>query len=494
MRLMRQLLIESVVLSAIGGLAGIVLAIWGLDILRSVTARTVPRIAEVNLDLTVLAWTFVVAVGTGVVFGFFPALASSKPQLTEALKEGGRGSTESGRRNILRNGLVIGEIAIALTLLVGASLLVRSFIQIQNVDPGFNPRHVVAMELSLPVLKYPRGKPVSDFFSEAQRRVAALPGVKASSITTILPLSGTNSDSSFAIEGKIESAMMSGVFPDEEQRQVGPEYFKVMEIPLLKGRYFTEADSADAPKVMIVNQALAKKYWPGEDAVGKRVTFDDPRKDPKWTTIVGVVGDVRHRGMDEPARPEFYQPHAQVPYRAMILAVRSSQNPKALISTIRRELSSMDPDLPIAHVRTVDEIVSDSIAPRRLSVLLLGVFAAIALVLAAIGMYGVMSYLVAQRTHEIGVRMALGAQRSDVLKMILSRGAMLVLAGTGLGLVLAFLGTRALASLLYGVGAFDAVTFLTVTVVLGAIALLASYIPAFRAAKADPMIALTHNA
>ncbi|HJT79745.1 MAG TPA: ABC transporter permease [Chthoniobacterales bacterium] len=494
MRLIRQLLLESIVLSIIGGVAGIVLAIWGLDILRAVTARTVPRIAEVNLDLTVLGWTFLVAVGTGVVFGFFPALASSNPQLTEALKEGGRGSTEGARRNTLRNGLVIGEIAIALALLVGASLLVRSFIQIQNVDPGFNPRQVLAMELSLPVLKYPRGKPVVDFFAEVQRRVAVLPGVRTAAITSILPLSGTNSDSSFAIEGQTESAVMSGVFPDEEQRQVSPEYFKALEIPLLKGRYFTEGDGFDAPRVMIVNQALAKKYWPNGDAVGKRVTFDDPRKTPKWTTIVGIVGDVRHRGMDEPARPEFYQPHAQVPYRSMILTVRSSQDPKSLVSMIRRELTALDPDLPIAHVRTLEQVVSDSIAPRRLSVLLLGAFAAIALILAAIGMYGVMSYLVAQRTHEIGVRMALGAQRSDVLKLILSRGARLVLAGTGIGLLFAFLSTRALGSLLYGVGTFDALTFGAVTVVLAAIALLASYIPALRATQSDPMIALSHNA
>ena len=494
MRLIRQLLVESVILSFCGGVAGILLAIWGLDVLRAVTARTVPRIAEVNLDLTVLGWTFLVAVGTGVLFGFFPALASSKPELTEALKKGGRSSTDGTRKNALRNGLVIGEIAIALTLLVGASLLVRSFIQIQNVDPGFNPRQVLALEVSLPVLKYPRGKPVADFFAEVQRRVSILPGVRAAGVTTILPLSGTNSDSSFAIEGRTDSALMTGVFPDEEQRQVSPDYFKVLEVPLLQGRYFTDADTGDAPKVMIVNQALAKKYWPNGEALGKRVTFDDPRKDPKWTTIVGIVGDVRHRGVDEPARPEFYQPHAQVPYRSMILTLRSSQDPRGLVSMVRRELTSLDPDLPIAHVRTLEEVVSDSIAPRRLSVLLLGVFAAIALVLASIGMYGVMSYLVAQRTHEIGVRMALGAQRADVLKLILNRGARLVLAGTGFGLLFAFLSTRALGSLLYGVSAFDALTFAMVTLVLGTIALLASYIPALRATQADPMIALSHNA
>jgi putative ABC transport system permease protein len=413
--------------------------------------------------------------------------------LTEALKEGGRGSTEGARRNALRNGLVIGEIAIALALLVGASLLVRSFIQIENVDPGFNSRQVLTMELSLPVLKYPRGKPVSNFFVEAQKRIAAVSGVRNAAITSILPLSGTNSDSSFMIEGRAVDAGNTGAIPDEEQRTVSSDYFRVLQIPLLKGRFFTEADNADAPQAIIINQALAKKYWPNGDALGKRITFDDPRKDPKWTTIVGIVGDVRHRGVDEAPRPEFYVPHAQVPYRSMILTVRSGQDPRSLTSAIRRELVALDPDLPIAHVRTLEEVVSDSIAPRRLSVLLLGVFAGIALVLASIGMYGVMSYLVAQRTHEIGVRMALGAQRSDVLKLILKRGATLVTAGTAIGLVFALLGSRALASLLYGISAFDVTTFIVVTLALGAVALLASYIPALRATQADPMIALTHN-
>ncbi|MFL6513533.1 MAG: ABC transporter permease [Chthoniobacterales bacterium] len=494
MRLIRQLLMESVLLSVLGGLAGIMLAVWGLDVLRAVTARTVPRIAEVNLDLTVLGWTFAVAVGTGILFGFFPALASSRPELTEALKQGGRGSTEGSRRNKLRSALVIAEIAIALALLVAASLLVRSFIRIENTDPGFNPGQVLTMELSLPATKYPKGAPVARFFADIQRRVAALPAVKAAAVTSILPLSGNNSDSSFTLEGEMEKPLTTGVYPDEEQRCIGPDYFRVLEVPLLQGRFFTDADTADSTPVVIINQALAKKYWPNGQALGKRITFDDPRKAPKWTTIVGIVGDVRHRAVDEPPRPEFYGPHAQVPYRSMILAVRSSQDPRSLTSAIRREVLAVDPDLPLAHVRTLEEVVSESIAPRRLSVLLLGVFASIALVLAAIGMYGVMSYLVAQRTHEIGVRMALGAQRSDVLKLILSRGVRLVFAGTGFGLLFAFFCTRALRSLLYGVGAFDALTFTVVTLVLAAVALLATYIPAVRATQADPMIALSHNA
>jgi putative ABC transport system permease protein len=493
-RLLRQLLIESVVLSLCGGIAGVILAIWGLDILRTVGARTVPRIAEVNLDLVVLGWTFVLAVGAGFFFGFVPALASARPALTEALKEGGRSSTEGAHRNRLRSGLVIAEIAVALVLLVGATLLIRSFIHIQNVNPGFNPRQTLTMELSLPTLKYAKGKPVSDFFEEVQRRVAALPGVSHVAITSILPLSGTNSDSSFFLEGARMDMNMTGAIPDEEQRCVSPDYFRVLETPLLQGRFFTEGDSANAPRVVIVNHALAKKYWPNGDALGKRVTFDDPRKDPKWTTIVGIVGDVRHRGLEEEPKPEFYQPHAQVPYRSMILAVRSTQDPRSLISSVRREVLALDPEQPIAHVRTLEEVVSDSVAPRRLSVLLLGIFAGIALVLASIGIYGVMSYLVVQRTHEIGVRMALGAQRGDVLKLVLTRGLKLVLAGSAIGLLFAFFGTRALHSLLYGVGTFDLFSFGFVTSTLAAVALLASYIPALRATRADPMIALSHNA
>jgi putative ABC transport system permease protein len=492
-RLLRQLLIESVVLSLLGGAAGILLAIWGLDILRAVGARTVPRIGEVNLDLAVLGWTFVLAVGTGMLFGFIPALASTRPELTEALKEGGRGSSEGAHRNKIRNGLVIAEIAVALVLLVGATLLIRSFVHLQNVNPGFNSRQVLTMELSLPTLKYPRGKPVSGFFEEVLRRVASLPGVNHAAITSILPLSGNNSDSSFALEGGKYDPGMTGAIPDEEQRCGSPNYFQAMSIPLLQGRFFTDADNADAPSVVIVNQALAKKYWPNGDALGKRITFDDPRKNPKWTTIVGIVGDVRHRGLEEEPKPEFYQPHAQVPYRSMILTVRSSQDPRGLTAAIRHEVLALDPDLPIAHIRTLEEIVSDSVGPRRLSVLLLSVFAGIALVLASIGIYGVMSYLVVQRTHEIGVRMALGAQRSDVLKLMLIRGMRLVLVGSVLGLLLAFSGTRALRSMLYGVGAFDLFTFTFVTLALAAIALLASYIPALRATRADPMIALTHN-
>jgi putative ABC transport system permease protein len=492
MQLVRQMLSESVLLALVGGTAGVLLAIWGLDLLRSIGTQTVPRLAEVNLDLRVLLVTLGTAVGTGILIGLIPALASGKPELTEALKEGGRGATSGLRRNRLRNALVVAEVALALVLLVGASLLLKSFVRLQNVHPGFESKNVLTMEVALPVLKYPRGKPVADFYAEITRRVKALPGVEAAAFTTILPLSGSNSDSSFGIEGRDPTA--DKVYPDEEIRVVTPEYFSVLKVPLLQGRVFTEADQFDGPGVVVVNNSFAKKWFPNQDVVGKRITFSDTRKpDVKWMTIVGLVGDMRHNGLDRDPKPEYYLAHNQNPYRGMILAVRSSQDPRSLTSAIRREISRLDPDLPAANVRTLEQVAADSIAPRRLSVVLIGVFAAVALVLASVGIYGVMSFLVVQRTHEMGVRMALGAQRADVLRLVIGRAAKLVLIGVTVGLLFGIMSSRALKAMLFNVGAFDPTTFLGVTLALIAVSLLASYIPAVRATRADPMIALGHG-
>ncbi|MBA3385828.1 MAG: ABC transporter permease, partial [Chthoniobacterales bacterium] len=312
MQLVRQMLSESILLALVGGVAGVVLAVWGLDLLRAIGSQTVPRIAEVNIDLRVLLVTLTVAIGTGIIFGLIPALASGKPELTEALKEGGRGSTSGLRRNRLRNALVVTEVALALVLLVGASLLLKSFVRLQNVDPGFNPKNVLTMEVALPLLKYPRGKPVADLYAEATRRVKALPGVEAAAFTSVLPLSGSNSDSSFTIEGLDSMALK--IYPDEELRSITPEYFSVLKVPLLQGRFLNEADQFGGPGVVIVNQAFAKKWWPNQDAVGKRIAFGDPRQpDVKWLTVVGVVGDMRHRGLDLDPKPEFYQAHNQTP-------------------------------------------------------------------------------------------------------------------------------------------------------------------------------------
>jgi predicted permease len=499
-RLLRQLLTESALLGLTGGSVGIILSVWGVDFLRRIGARTVPRLIEVDVDFTVVAVMVMVALATGILFGLVPALASAKPELTESLKEGGGGTTGGRRHNQIRDSLVIGEIALALVLLVGAGLLMKSFAHLQAVNPGFNPRNVLTMEISLPQLKYPSpstpsflgGQETIDFFREANRRLANLPAVQASAATNVLPLSGTNTDSSFEIEGHESNS--EGTGPDEESRQITPDYFRVLQTPLLQGRFFNNDDTANSPRVVIVNQALARKYFPNGDALGKRITFDDPKRNPKWVTIVGIVADMRHRSLDLEPQPEIYQPHSQVPSRNMVLVVRSAQDPRSLASAIRREIQSIDPDLPIANVRTLDAVISDSVAPRRLAVVLLVIFAAFALLLAAVGVYGVISYLVVQRTHEIGVRMALGAQRGDVLRLVVGHAGKLVGIGTLIGLVFALLSTRLLSALLYNVGAFDLVTFAFVTVMLAAVSLIASYIPAVRATRSDPMIALSHNA
>ncbi len=353
------------------------------------------------------------------------------------------------------------------------------------------------MELALPQLKYPPvpnaddlgGTATINFFIEARRRIANLSGVEHAAFVSALPLSGSNSDSSFVIEGR--NASREKVSPDEEIRVITPDYFRVLHTPLLQGRFFADSDTADSSKVVIINRVFARKYWPNEDALGKRISISD--QNPRWMTVVGIVGDIKHRALDLDAKPEFYLPHTQLPSRFMVLAVRSMQDPRSLTQAIRRELLSIDPDQPVANVRTLEQVISDSIGPRRMSVVLLGVFAGIALLLASVGIYGVMSYLVVQRTHEIGVRMALGAQARDVVALVVGHALRLVGIGTGIGLVLALVSTRALSALLYGVDAFDLATFVLVTFALAAIALLASYIPALRASRADPMIALGHN-
>src|SRR5215472_5406381 len=492
LRLLKQVFTESVLLALIGGAVGVLLALWGVELLKTIGAQTVPRLREVNVDLVVLGVTLAICVGTGIIFGLAPGLAGARPELTEALKEGGRSSTQGTRRNRLRSGLVIAEVALALVLLSGAGLLIKSFVRLQNVNPGFNPRNALTFEISLPKMQYPNDPSIIRFNNEAQRRIAALPGVEAAGFSPILPLAGTNSDSSFAIEGR--SSDKNSPSPDEELREVSSDYFRALGTPLIKGRFFTDADKADAPPVIIVNQTFARKFWPNEDALGKRIVMGGMSDDPKWITIVGIVGDIRHFGLDIDPKPEMYVPFAQSGYSTAIYVVRSNQDPQILLAAIRREIQAIDPAVPLANVRRFENLIADSVAPRRLSVVLLGVFAGVAVLLASVGIYGVMSFLVVQRTHEMGVRMALGAQRSDVMKLVLVRSLKLISAGTIIGLIVALMSTHTLRALLYSVSAFDMATFALVTILLGAIALAASYVPAIRATRADPMIVLGHNA
>lgn len=499
-RILRQLLTESILLSLAGGALGILFSVWGVDLLKAIGARTLPRLGEVSLDLTVLGTMAVLSIGTGILFGLVPALVSAKPELTEALKDGGRGATAGRSRNRLRDILVVCEIALALVLLAGAGLLMKSFVQLQGSNPGFNSHNVLTMEVALPPMKYPApdaDKKSADsrvaFFDETQRRVSHLPGVEAVAWTNVLPLSGTNGDSSFAIEGRAMNSRTP--FPDEEIRTVTADYFRVLQTTLVRGRFFTEADNADAPRVTIINTALAKKYWPNEDALGKRITFSDPRKPgAKWITIVGIIDSFHHRALDQDPLPEYYLPVSQSPDNQMLLTVRSKQDPINLAAAIRREIQALDPEQPLANVRTFDAVVAESVAPRRLSAILLGLFSGIALLLAGVGTYGVISYLVVQRTHEIGVRMALGAQRRDVFALVVGHAFRLAMAGIAAGLILTFFAGRTLAAMLYRVAPFDPATVIVVTSVLAGIAFLASYVPALRATKADPMIALGHNA
>jgi putative ABC transport system permease protein len=488
-RLIRQLLTESSILGLVGGLAGLTLGYGALRLLIALGATSFPRVTEAHMDLRVLLFTVAVSLATGILFGLAPAFHASR-DTHGALKEGGRGGTAGAGSHRLRGALVIAEIALSLTLLAGSGLLIRSFLRLQEVDTGFRPGGVLTMRVGLPEQKYLKPEQTRVFYRDLLDRVRKLPGVDAAGAVTGLPLSGTGWSGTTTID--TTSVPVPDRTPETDQRPVTPGYFEAMGIPLLRGRYFDRRDIATAAPVAIVDETLAKTYWPNQDPIGKRLRSGGGNANEKWRTVVGVVGHVRYRTLESPSRTEFYWPYDQTPFAlgTMSLAIHTAGDPKSLAGPVQREVLALDPDQPVHRIRTMRELVSESVARRRLSMVLLAIFAAIALLLAAVGIYGIMSYSVAQRAHEVGIRMALGAGSGDVLRLVLGQSVWLTLTGIGVGLAGSLALTNFLSSLLFDVKATDPATFVSVAAILLAVALAASFIPAWRAANVDPVDAL----
>jgi putative ABC transport system permease protein len=493
-RVARQFLTESLVLSMLGGILGLALALWGVRFLVALMPRDTPRLQEIGLNYQVVLFTFGISVLTGVVFGLLPAWQSAKTDPIESMREAGRGGSEGRRRVRLRNLLVISEFAFALLLLIGSGLLIKSFVRLQQVKPGFKAAGLLTMRLALPESKYADFQKSRAFFEQLDLRLRAHPEVQAVGAINLLPFGGGSGDRSFLIEDQPVPA--GEPHPDEQIRFVSAGYFGAMEIPLLEGRDFTNRDLPDSPQVAIVNQALAKKYWPNGEALGKRISFST--RNPKWYEIVGVVGNVKHRGLDVNEKPEFYVPFLQPLFAdatipPMYVVMRTTTGPLSLASVARREVAAIDGDQPVSNLMTMERRIAESVAPQRFNTFLLGLFAALAVLLAAIGIYGIMAFSVAQRTYEIGVRMALGAGAGDVVRLILRSGFKLALIGIALGLSAALALTRFMASLLFDVSATDPATFLVDALGLVLVALLACYLPARRATKVDPLVALRYE-
>ncbi|HZS05557.1 MAG TPA: ABC transporter permease [Blastocatellia bacterium] len=491
-RLVRQLLTESVILSVMGAVIGVTLAWWGVDALVAAAKDSLPRYEEIRLDASVLGFTMALALATGLLFGLAPALQASKPQLGETLKEGGKGSTEGSGRNRVRSLLVVSEVALTLILLAGAGLLTKSFLQLRNVNPGFRADHLLVLDVVLPKLKYAEKNQIAGFFEQALARIAALPGVESVGATDALPLSGNNISGSFTIEGRPPADPANR--PNANRRSVSPDYFRAMGITLVKGRAFTEQDTTESQPVVIINETMAKRFWPNEEVIGKRLKRGsaDDNTSP-WLEVVGVVNDVKHSALNKPARQEMYLPFTQAPSNYMAFAVRTPGDPAKLVPAVRDAVFSVDKDQPVGSVGTMEELMAQSAAPWRLAMQTLGLFAALAMLLASVGLYGVMAYSVAQRTHEIGIRMALGARAPDVMKLVVSHGMKLVVSGVMIGMAGSFALTRLMKNLLFGVSPTDPLTFVTVPLVLAVVALVACYLPARRATKTDPMIALRYE-
>ncbi|MEK6321396.1 MAG: ABC transporter permease [Acidobacteriota bacterium] len=491
LRLVRQLLTESLLIAVLGGVVGLLIANWGLRALVALSPEDIPRRGQIGIDLRVLGFTLLISLLTGLVFGLVPALRASRLDLNESLKEGGRGASGGVQSRHVRSTLVVFEVALSLVLLIGAGLMIRSFMQLQKVDLGFNPDHVLRMNIQLSRSKY-QGQQSAAFFRQLIERVEALPGVESAGAITAVFIEGLPDSGNFTIEGRAP-------VPTAEQIEapidfVTPRYFRTMGISLLRGRELTEQDGPDSPRVVVINDTFARRFWQGEDPIGKRFKFGDSNSNSPWLTIVGVVADMRRTGFDADVRCEAFLPYTQRQFIGFLtLVVRTASDPQSMAATVRDVVWSMDRDQAVSHIGTIDQLLGGMIAQRRLNTVLFALFAGVALILAAVGIYGVISYSVTQRTHEIGIRMALGAGRGEVLKLIVRNGMTLVGIGIGIGLISAAALTRLIGTLLYGVSATDPVTFAVISAILAGVALAACLVPARRATKVDPMIALRYE-
>ena len=491
-RLTRQFLTESVLLGALGGLGGLLLSFVGLHILKTFMPASISQAQNVGMDAKVLIFTVVISLLTGFIFGLAPATQASHFNLNDTLKEGGRDSGASRRGNRIRSALVISEVAVSFILLIGAGLLINSFLNLLKLDPGYRAENLLTAKIQLPESKYPDKDKRVAFYSELLRRVDALPGVESAAVASNLPLTYSGDSMPIGIEGRADPP--PDQMPDVIYRTISPGYFNTMGIRLVQGRDITPQDRGDTVRVVVIGEKTARHFWPGENPIGKRLKPGGAASESPWREVVGVVKDVRQNDfVAEPKMQMYFSYEQVVSLQPNALVVRTKVDPLSLGTSVRNAVWSIDKDQPVSDIRSMEEIVSTSVARQRFSTLLLGVFAALALILAAVGIYGVMSYSVAQRTREIGIRMALGAQRRDVLTMTVMQGFKLVAIGVGIGLAAALVLTRVMASLLFGVSATDPITFIAISAVLISVAVLASLIPALRATKIDPMVALRYQ-
>ncbi|MFL6520820.1 MAG: ABC transporter permease [Chthoniobacterales bacterium] len=489
-RIIRQLLTESVLLSGLGGIFGLILAQWGTEALIKTVPQNIPRIANIQLDATVLIFTLVVSLATGVIFGVVPAWQASHVDLNSSLKSGSRTGSAGEGKGRVRNALIIVEVALALVLLISAGLLIQSFARLGRVQPGLRTERLLTARIGLPDVGYPKNENLIAFFDQFLPRVRAIPGVESASAIVPLPLSGSNMVTSF---DKADSPLPQGQRNAAPVRIIAPDYFKTMGIPVRQGRVFDERDRFESAPVVIVNERFAQKFFPGENVIGKRIMpgFAADESGEKMREIVGMVGNVKHLSLKNEDSPEMYLPVTQIPFQVMSLVIRTSvSNPNAITNSLRKELAAMDASIPLTSVRVFDEYISRSLARPRFNTLLLSIFAGTALILTAIGIYGVLAYSVAQRTSEIGIRIALGAGKSSIFRLIVGQAMTLVGISLVLGLAGAFAATRLLNSLLFGVGASDPETFAGIVLLVSVVAFLAAWLPARRATRVDPIVAL----